>query len=370
MIPLVDLKAQYASIKQEMDHAIQGVLDNTAFIGGEALCAFEDAFASFCEAKVCVGVANGTDAIFLALKALGVGPGHEVVTVAHTFIATTEAIGAVGATPVFVDIKPDTMLMDTARLEAAITPRTKAIIAVHLYGQPVEMDAVNAVAQRHKIRVVEDAAQAHGARYRGKRVGTMGDVACFSFYPGKNLGAYGDAGAVVSTDVALAEEIRMLANHGRRPKEKYTHHAIGFNSRLDGLQAAVLNVKLKHLEAWNQLRRDHAAAYTRALAHLPLRLPSVHPGATPVWHLYVVRLAMRDAVSSALEKQGINTGVHYPVPLHLQPAYQGMNIPRGALPVSEEAAQSVLSLPMYPELTPDQLGRIGRAIETVLKGTA
>jgi dTDP-4-amino-4,6-dideoxygalactose transaminase len=369
MIPLVDLKAQYASIKAEVDRAVHDVLDNAAFIGGEGVAGFEESFAAYCEAKACVGVANGTDALFLALKALGVGPGHEVITVAHTFIATTEAINAVGATPVFVDVQPDTMLMNASLLEAAVTRHTKAIIAVHLYGQPVDMAAVTAVARRHHLRVIEDGAQAHGARYQGKRVGTLGDVATFSFYPGKNLGAYGDGGAVVSQDVGLAEEIRMLANHGRKRKEKYVHQVVGFNSRLDALQAAVLTVKLRHLDAWNQARREHAAAYVRALAHLPVQLPGVHPQTTPVWHLFVARMANRDGVSAALEKQGIHTGVHYPTPLHLQPAYHGMGIPRGALPVTEATAGSVLSLPMYPELTQEQLELVVAALAAALEGT-
>lgn len=360
MIPLVDLKAQYKDIKSEIDSAIRDVLTTTAFIGGEEVRKFEDEFAAFCEARTCVGVANGTDALFLILQTFGISTGDEVITTAHTFIATTEAVSVLGAVPIFVDIKPNTMLMDADKIEAAITPRTRAIIAVHLYGQMCEMDKITAIARRHKLIVIEDAAQAHGARWQGKRAGSIGDAACFSFYPGKNLGAYGDAGAVISNDEDLIHRVRMLANHGRA--EKYTHQLVGYNSRLDNLQAAILRVKLRHLDEWNAARRRHAEVYTRALTDSGLNLPDVHPDAEPVWHIYAVRSNQRDALQKELKDKGIETGVHYPIPLHLQPAYRHLNIAAGSLPVTEKAALEVLSLPMYAELTSDQLERVLDAI--------
>jgi len=355
-IPLVGLLDQYRTIKPEIDKAIAGVIEKSAFVGGEDLRLFESEFAAYCEAKACVGVGNGTDALYLTLRALEIGPGDEVITVAHTFIATSEAISMTGARPVFVDIKEDTMLMDPAVLEAAITPRTKAIVPVHLYGQPCEMDAIMEIASRHDLKVVEDAAQAHGARWRGRRVGSIGDAATFSFYPGKNLGALGDAGAVVSNDEELIERVRMLANHGRL--EKYTHKMEGVNSRLDGLQAAVLRVKLRHLDEWNESRRRHADFYLDAFTNGGLRPPTFHPDTLPVWHLFVVRVANREAFQQRLKEAGIATGVHYPVRLHVQPAYEHFDLPRGTLPVTEKASSEVVSLPMYPELTTTQLETI------------
>ncbi|HLO30017.1 MAG TPA: DegT/DnrJ/EryC1/StrS family aminotransferase, partial [Anaerolineales bacterium] len=272
-ITLVDLYAQYASIRSEIDAAVQHVLANSAFIGGHEVSRFEAEFAEFCQARACASVANGTDALILAMRALGIGPGDEVITVAHTFIATAEAISAVGATPVFIDVREETLLMDPARLENAITSRTRAVIPVHLYGQPCQMDSILSIARTHRLKVIEDAAQAHGAAWQGTRVGTLGDVACFSFYPGKNLGAYGDGGAVVSNDEELIQRIRMLANHGRL--EKYKHQIIGINSRLDGLQAAILRVKLRHLNDWNAIRREHAAFYLEKLQGHEIVLPCV-----------------------------------------------------------------------------------------------
>ena len=357
-IPLVGLYDQYQTIKPEIDAAIENIIGKSAFIGGDEVRLLESEFAAYCEARACVGVGNGTDALYLTLKALGIGSGDEVITVAHTFIATSEAISLTGARPVFVDIKEDTMLMDPALLEAAITPRTRAIVPVHLYGQPCEMDAIMAIASRHNLKVIEDAAQAHGARWRGQRVGAIGDAGCFSFYPGKNLGAFGDAGAVVSNDEELIERIRMLANHGRL--EKYTHKMEGHNSRLDGMQAAILRVKLRHLDEWNESRRQHADFYREALTS-EMRAPEVHADAWHVWHLFVVRVSDREAFQQKLKDEGIATGVHYPVPLHLQPAYEHFQISPGTLPVTEKASNEVVSLPMYPELTSEQLETIVNA---------
>ena len=359
-IPLVGLYDQYQDIKNEIDRAIESVITTSAFVGGDEVRQFEKEFAAYCETKACVGVGNGTDALYLTLRALGIGEGDEVITVAHTFIATSEAISNTGARAVFVDIKDDTMLMDAALLEQAITPRTRAIIPVHLYGQPCDMDAIMQVAERHGLKVIEDAAQAHGARWRGRRAGSIGDAGCFSFYPGKNLGAFGDAGAVVSNDEDLIERVRMLANHGRL--EKYTHKLEGVNSRLDGLQAAILRVKLRHLDDWNQSRRQHADFYFENLAGGDLRLPVTDDRAEPVWHLFVVRTHDREALQARLKEQGVATGVHYPVPLHLQPACEYLGIPQGKLPVTEAVAAECLSLPMYAELTSPQLERIANAI--------
>ena len=359
-IQLVGLYDQYKLIKSEIDAAIQNVIDSSGFIGGAEVRNFEKEFAAYCEAKACVGVGNGTDALYLTMRALGIGPGDEVITVSHTFIATSEAIAMTGATPIFIDILDDTMLMDPAKIEPAITPKTKAIIPVHLYGQSCDMDAIMEIARKHGLKVVEDAAQAHGGRWRGQRVGSIGDAATFSFYPGKNLGAFGDAGAVVSQDEALIEQVRMLANHGRL--EKYTHKMEGVNSRLDALQAAILRVKLRHLDEWNAQRRAHADFYLDSLSHSEFRPQAVNPNAEPVWHLFVVRVAEREALQKKLKDEGIATGIHYPVPLHVQPAYQHREIPLGSLPVTEAAASQVVSLPMYPELTEAQRESIVNAM--------
>lgn len=351
-IPLVDLKAQYAVIRPEVDAAMQRVLDTTAFILGPDVRAFEDAFARYTHAEFCIALSSGTAALELALRALDVGAGDEVVTVAHTFIATAEAISAAGATPVLVEIDARTYTMDPAALEAAITPRTRAIMPVHLYGQPADMDAIGAIARRHGIPIVEDAAQAHGALWNGRMVGTLGDVGCFSYYPGKNLGAYGDAGSATTNNPDLAQTIRLLRNHGRT--EKYLHERIGFGERMDTLQAAVLNAKLPHLAAWTQARQRLAARYTLLLQDTELCLPWVHDLAEPVWHLYVVRTTRRDALQLHLRAHGIETGVHYPIPLHLQPAYAGLGKRPGSLPVTEAVASECLSLPIYPEMSEAQ----------------
>lgn len=353
-IPLVDLKAQYLSIRKEIDDAIQKVLQQTDFIGGDAVREFEEAFGEFCGVKHVIGVANGTDAIHLTLRACGIGNGDEVITAVNTFIATSEAISAAGAKPVFVDNDDATYTIDVSKIEERITPGTKAIIPVHLYGQPADMDAIEKIAAKHHLLIIEDAAQAHGALYRGRRVGTFGKAACFSFYPGKNLGAYGDAGAIVSNDDEFAAKVRMLANHGRL--EKYEHKIEGYNSRLDTLQAAILRVKLAHLGEWTTLRQHHAARLTEILrSQRQIATPITRDGSTHVFHLFVVRVDGREAVQKSLKEKGIATGIHYPIPLHLQPAYRYLNHQRGDFPVSERYAPQILSLPLYPELTESQL---------------
>ena len=359
-VPLVDLKAQYATIKPEIDAAMERIVCNTSFILGKEVADFEAAFAAFCGVDHCIGTGSGTSAIHLALRAAGVGPGDEVITVSHTFIATAEAVWMAGATPVFVDIDPDTYLMDAVKVESAITPRTKAILPVHLYGQMCDMDRIMMLARRHSLIVIEDAAQAHGASYGGQRAGSVGRMACFSFYPGKNLGAYGDAGAVVTEDTTLAHRVRMLRDHGR--KSKYEHETLGFGERIDALQAAILAVKLPHLEGWNAARRAHAAQYNDLLADTKVRTPFEMLGSEPVYHLYVVRARQRDALLAHLKEHGVDAGIHYPLPLHLQPAFGYLGYKAGDFPHTERAAQDILSLPMYPELTEEQIDYV---VETV-----
>ncbi|MCK4393969.1 DegT/DnrJ/EryC1/StrS family aminotransferase [Candidatus Bipolaricaulota bacterium] len=364
-IPFVDLKAQYRSIKSEIDDAIQRILDTTAFIGGQAVKDFEGDFSSFCTANQCVGVASGTDALFLALQALDVGEGDEVIVPANSFIATSEVVTAVGAKVVFVDVDEHSYNIDVSKIEDKITARTRAIIPVHLYGQPADMDPINEIAQRHNLKVIEDSAQAHGAEYKGRRTGTLGDVACFSFYPGKNLGAYGDAGAVVTNDKEMADKIRMMANHGRL--KKYDHLFEGVNSRLDGIQAAILDVKLKHLEDWTAARRNVAAVYNDLLSNLErIVLPKEEAYAKHVYHLYVIQVAQRDSVREFLKDEGISTGIHYPTPLPLLKAYDYLGHKPGDFPVAERLAKEGLSLPMYPELTEEQIAfvtdTIGKAL--------
>jgi dTDP-4-amino-4,6-dideoxygalactose transaminase len=364
-VPLVDLYAQYLTIKSGIDAAIERTIARSAFIGGQDVQGFEAEFAKYCETKGCVGVGNGTDALHLTLRALGIGPGDEVITVAHTFIATAEAICLTGAQPVFVDIQKDTMLMDPDAVESAVTPQTRAIIPVHLYGQPCDMDRIMEVANRYGLKVIEDAAQAHGARWRGRRVGSIGDAGCFSFFPGKNLGAYGDGGAVVSHDESLIHRIRMIANHGRT--DKYIHEIEGSNSRLDGLHAAILRIKLMGLDSWNAARQRHSVQYAEMLSDSAVGLPVVNPHGEPVWHLFVVKVSGRDLLQKNLRERGIATGIHYPVPLHLQPAYSRLGISAGTLPVTEWTASHVLSLPMYPELTPHQIDAVSCAVAEVTR---
>jgi dTDP-4-amino-4,6-dideoxygalactose transaminase len=359
-IPLVDLKAQYASIRQEVDAAIHRVLDHADFILGEEVQRFERAFADYVGTREAVGVASGTAALHLALLACGIGPGDEVITTAHTFIATAEAISHCGARPVFVDIDPETSTIDPKRVEAAVGERTRAIVPVHLYGQPADMKPLLEIASRHRLRVIEDAAQAHGAEYGGRRCGALGDLACFSFYPGKNLGAYGDAGAVTGSDPALIERVRKLRDHGRT--SKYEHDMVGYGERLDALQAAILGVKLRHIEAWTAARRRGAARFGELLHHVPVKLPPEVAGSRSAFHLYVIRLPRRDALAVHLKGLGIATGIHYPIPLHRQPAYLAQGYGDVHLPETERAAAEVLSLPLYPELTEEMIARVASGV--------
>jgi dTDP-4-amino-4,6-dideoxygalactose transaminase len=360
MIPFVDLQAQYRAIKDEIDEAIGRVIGNASFVLGREVAAFEESFADYIGARFCVGVSNGTAAIQLALTACGVGPGDEVIVPANTFFATAEAVSTAGATPVFVDADPDSYTIDVRRIESALTPATRAIIPVHLYGQAADLDPIMEVASRHKLLVIEDAAQAHGALYKGRRVGTFGHAATFSFYPGKNLGAYGEGGAVLTNDEAVAKRLRLLRDHGS--EQKYHHEIIGYNFRLEGLQGAVLSVKLAHLDRWNDLRREHAARYNALLSNSGLTLPQEMNYARHVYHLYVVQSEDRDALRSDLNKAGVQTGIHYPVPIHLQPAYAFLGYKRGSFPETERQAARVLSLPMFSELTDEQLKQVAEAI--------
>jgi dTDP-4-amino-4,6-dideoxygalactose transaminase len=364
-VPFVDLKVQYAALKPEIDAAIQDVLNRTAFILGPEVTALETAFAEYLGAKYVVGVSNGTDALRLALEALGIGAGDEVLTVPNTYIATCEAISQAGAACRWTEIDGATYNLDPARLEAAITSHTRAIMPVHLYGQPADMAPIMEEARRRGLRVIEDACQAHGARYRSRRVGTFGDVGCFSFYPGKNLGGYGDGGAIATDDPALADKVRMLRNHGQ--KEKYIHQVEGYCNRLDNLQAAVLNVKLPHLDTWNAQRRAHAALYTELLAGVPgVATPYVMPDVEHVYHLYVVQVPHRDQIQAALKAAGVETGIHYPVPLHQQPAYARLGYQEGDFPISASSAPRLLSLPMFPELTTEQIHFVVDALKDAL----
>jgi dTDP-4-amino-4,6-dideoxygalactose transaminase len=355
-IPLVDLKAQYATIRSEVDAAIQTVLDEAGFILGPQVDRFEHEFAAFCKVKHCVSVASGTDALHLILRGLGVGPGDEVIVPAFTFIATALGVTSAGATPILVDVRKEDALLDANKIRAAITPRTKAILPVHLYGRCADMDAIRAIATEHDLKIVEDAAQAHGASYKGTPAGGLGAAAAFSFYPGKNLGAYGDGGAITTNDDALADRLRLLRNWGSR--KKYHHEEPGLNSRLDTLQAAVLSVKLRHLADWNERRRKIAASYDAALhGRADYRFPSDQPGSTPVFHLYVVRTANRDAILRRLNENAIHAGIHYPFPIHRLAAYRHLDR-KGDLRESEAWAAECLSLPIYPELTDAQISRI------------
>jgi dTDP-4-amino-4,6-dideoxygalactose transaminase len=367
---MVDLKAQYQRVRTEIDDAVAQVIESGQFVGGEQVERFEEEFARACGVAHACGVANGTDALALALKALGVGPQDEVVTVACTFFGTAEAILTNGARPVFVDVEPLTATLDPALLERAITARTRAIVPVHLYGHPADMDAISQVAERHGLPVLEDAAQAHGALVGSRRVGSLGHAACFSFYPSKNLGAYGDGGAVVSDDADFVARVRRLAAHGAG-SDRYDHLVAGTNSRLDALQAAVLRVKLRHLDRWIAERRERACAYEEALAGLPrLTLPRERPGARSAWYLYTVRLAARDELRAHLASRGVASAVHYPKPLHLQPALAFLAGQAGELPVSEELSRQVLSLPLYPELPLETLARIAAEVHAFCAASA
>lgn len=362
MVPLVDLKAQYHSIKSEIDAAVSRVLESSQFVLGDEVAEFEKEFAAYSGAGEGIAVNSGTSALHLALLAAGVGPGDEVITVPFTFVATVAAIHYAGATPVFVDVEPRSFTMDMAQIEAAITPKTKALLPVHLYGQPADMDPILDIARRHKLVVIEDAAQAHGAEYKGRRVGGIGDFGCFSFYPGKNLGAYGEGGLVTTNNTEYGNTIRMLRDWGQ--DRKYHHVRKGFNYRMEGIQGAILRVKLAHLEAWTDARRAHAAAYRDQLKEAAVRLPDEMPYARHVYHVFTVRTSEREQLQKSLTGEGIQTGIHYPIPVHLQPAYADPRYGKGSFPVAERAAAEVLSLPMYPEMTSDQVRQVARSLRS------
>ena len=359
-IPLVELAGQYQMLRDEILPAMDGVMSRAQFILGDDVARFEEEFAAFCGARHCVGVASGLDALQLALRAVGVGAGDEVITAANTFIASALAITHAGATPVLADVREDDFNLDPAAVERAITPRTKAILPVHLYGQPARMDEIMDIARRHGLKVVEDACQAHGARYGRDRAGAIGDAGCFSFYPGKNLGGYGDGGAVVTNDPQVAERLRLDRNYGSRVK--YVHESDGYNSRLDTLQAAILRIKLRRLEGWNTCRRQLAALYREMLADADVLLPAEMRGAEHVWHLFVIRHPERDRLLADLHARGIGAGVHYPIPIHEQAPYAGIRtVPDGA-PVSTALARQILSLPLYPEMTEAQVAEVADAV--------
>ncbi len=367
-LPLVDLKAQHSAIEGEVRAAMDSVMANTDFILGADVDAFEQEYARYCEAKECVGLDSGMSALELGMRAMGIGPGDEVITPAGSFIASSSAISFTGATPVWVDVDPKTYNIDPNLIEAAITPRTRAIMAVHLYGQPADMDAIFEVARQHALPVIEDACQSHGATYKGRRSGSMGAFAAFSFYPAKNLGAYGDAGALTTNDSELAEKVRMMRNYGQRAK--YDHVYLAWNRRLDTIQAAVLRVKLRHLDRWNQSRRTLASLYDELLRESGAVPPFVSPESRHVYHLYVVQVDDRARVQRDLAAQEISTGIHYPVPIHLQEAYRSAGFGRGSFPVTEATADRVLSLPMYPELTEAGVRRVAAALTEALSASA
>jgi dTDP-4-amino-4,6-dideoxygalactose transaminase len=366
MVPFLDLRAQYRSIKSEIDEALGRVLESSQFVLGPEVAAFEKEFAAFSQAPYAVAVNTGTSALHLSLLAAGIGPGDEVITVPFTFVATVAAIHYTGATPVLVDIDPSTFTMDPARLEAAITGRTKAMMPVHLYGHPADLDPILEMARRHKLLVIEDACQAHGAEYKGRRVGSIGDLGCFSFYPGKNLGAYGEGGLVTTNNAEYGHKIRVLRDWGA--EHKYHHLLKGYNYRMDGIQGAILRVKLRHLEKWNEARRAHAVRYSQLLAGSGVGAPQPAPWARPVYHVYAVRTADRTGWQKSLNDRGIQTGIHYPVPVHLQRAYADPRYREGDFPQSEAAAREVLSLPMFPEMTEEQIQTVCTALRELAAG--
>jgi dTDP-4-amino-4,6-dideoxygalactose transaminase len=363
-VPFVDLKAQYPAIASEIDQAVASVIQSTDFILGREVTLFEEEFAEYCETKYAVGVDSGTSALELALRAYDIGAGDEVITAANTFIASALAISHAGAKPVLVDIDPYTYTIDVAGIAKAITSRTKAILPVHLYGHPAHMDPIRQLAEKYGLIVIEDACQAHGARYKGERAGSLGHAAAFSFYPGKNLGAFGDGGMVVTNDPNIAKRLEMLRNYGQ--KEKYHHQFRGYNRRLDTLQAAILRVKLKYLEKWNAARRWNAKLYHESLEGSGVITPQEGAGAESVWHLYVIRTENRDMLRDKLVSRGISPGIHYPVPIHLQPAYKDLGHQRGDFPITEAHAQRILSLPMYAELSSEAIQHVARTIRSVL----
>lgn len=365
-IPFLDLKAQNSALTQEILLVWEEILSEASFIGGKYVKNFEQEFATLIHSTQCVALNSGTDALRFIFLALGLQSGEEVITAPNTFIATTEAISQAGGKPVFVDIDPETYNLDPQKIEDSITPKTRGIVSVHLYGQPADMDAISAIANKHHLWVVEDACQAHLAEYKGRIVGTLGRAAAFSFYPGKNLGACGDAGAVTTNDPELAETIAMLRDHGQ--SRKYFHAMEGYNGRCDALQAAALSVKLKYLSQWTEARRKHAQRYRELLQEVPgLVLPKIAPGNISAYHLFVIQVDNRDLVMKALAEKGIATGLHYPLPLHLQEAYSHLQLPEGSFPVTEGCAQRLLSLPMYPELTEEQIVYICDSLKEILK---
>lgn len=363
-VPYLDLKAQYQSIKPEIDAAIARVLESCQFVLGTEVANFEKDFAAYCGAAECIALNSGTSALHLALLAAGVGPGDEVITVPFTFVASVAAILYAGARPVLVDIDPRSFTIDPAAVEAAITPRTKAILPVHLYGQPADMDPIMDIARRHGLVVIEDAAQAHGAKYKGRPAGSIGDMACFSFYPGKNLGAYGEGGAVTTSNPEYARTIRMLRDWGQ--DRKYHHLLRGYNYRMEGFQGAILGVKLCHLHRWTESRRAIVQKYNSLLTDCDVESPAEMPWAHHVYHVYTIRADDRDAAQAALTAEGIQTGIHYPVPVHLQPAYADLGYGVGAFPQSEKAAREVLSLPLYPELSSESVEYVARAVKKAI----
>lgn len=362
-IPLIDLLAQHGTIQAEVDDAIQKVIQDTAFVGGPYVKQFEEEFASFCGTSHGVGASSGTTALHLVFAALDIGPGDEVITVPNTFTATAETIVQTGAKPVFVDVEPVHLNIDPEKIERAITARTKAIVPVHLYGHMADMDPVMEIAGENGITVVEDAAQAHGAEYKDRRAGEFGVAATFSFYPGKILGAYGDAGMVVTSDTILSEKMVMLANHGRL--DKYRHRVPAYNYRLDGIQGAILSVKLKHLENWIEKRRALAACYEKTFAGTEIETPAEEDHSRHVHTYYVIRSSKRDEIQSILENSGVQTVIHYPIPLHFQPAYEGLGYHPGDFPVSERESERILSLPLYSEMGEDQIHQVANLAKSV-----
>ncbi len=364
-VPLVDLQAQYASIKPEADAAIARVLASCAFAGGPEVEAFEKAFAAFCSAKNCMCLSSGTAALELLVRAYGIGPGDEVIIPSHTFYATAEGVLLAGAKPVFAEVLDGTALIDPVSIAKAVTPKTKAIIPVHLYGQPADMDPILEIAKKHNLIVIEDCCQAHGATYKGKTAGSLGHASAFSFYPGKNLGAYGEAGAAVTDDPKIAEFVRLFREHGS--KTKYEHIMLGRNDRMDGIQGAVLAAKLPHLATWNEARRKHAKRYRELLKdEKRVRFIAEDSNCVPVYHLLVIRIADRDRVRSALNAEGIGAGIHYPIPLHLQAACKDLGWKKGDLPITETITSEILSLPLYPEMTDEHIMHVVTRLKALL----
>jgi dTDP-4-amino-4,6-dideoxygalactose transaminase len=366
-VPFLDLWSQHLPLMSEINEAIQEVIESSAFAGGRFVAAFEEDFAAYCNIPHAIGVGSGTEALWLSLLACGIGSGDEVITVPSTFMATAEAITHCGARPVFVDVDETTYTMNPDALKHAVTAKTKAIIPVHLFGQPADMDPILDFGRKHNLYVIEDACQAHGATYKGKRVGTLGDTACFSFYPGKNLGAFGEAGAIVTSNAELDKKIRILRDHGQQ--QKYFHSVVGWNCRMDGIQAAVLRIKLRQLETANQRRRNHAAQYDAGLREIDeIIAPTQASYARHVYHIYAIRVSNRDETIKSLADQGIATGIHYPVPVHLQEAYQALGYTRSSFPVAERCATEFVSLPMYPELTHFQIQQVIDGVKEAIAG--